>query len=92
LQILDPFNTLFDEGHTALALLSNAQAEQVMAKLGMSHDGAEDFDHPRIPESDPLRRQVLDRLTGNVWLFQRLRRCNATLIGRRLRGANACTI
>jgi hypothetical protein len=25
---LDPFNKLFDEGHTALARLSNAQAEQ----------------------------------------------------------------
>jgi hypothetical protein len=31
---LDPFNALFDEGHTALAPLSNAQAEQVMASLG----------------------------------------------------------
>ena len=28
MQILDPFNTLFDEGHTAFAPLSNAQAEQ----------------------------------------------------------------
>jgi ribosomal-protein-alanine N-acetyltransferase len=44
----------------------------VMAKLGMSHDTVEDFDHPRIPESDPLRRQVLYRLTRDVWLGQRL--------------------
>jgi RimJ/RimL family protein N-acetyltransferase len=62
----------------AHASIRNGRSRRVMAKLGMSHDGAEDFDHPRIPESDPLRRQVLYRLTRDVWLSQRLRHYNAT--------------
>jgi RimJ/RimL family protein N-acetyltransferase len=49
----------------------NGRSRQVMAKLGMSHDCAEDFDHPRIPESDPMRRQVLYRLTRDAWFSQR---------------------
>jgi len=49
----------------------NGRSRRVMAKLGMSHDCAEDFDHPRIPERDPLRRQVLYRLTRDAWLSQR---------------------
>jgi hypothetical protein len=31
---LDPFNKLFDGGHTALAQLSNAQVEQLDEALG----------------------------------------------------------
>jgi hypothetical protein len=34
----------------------------VMEKLGMTHDPAEDFDHPRLPARHPLRRHVLYRL------------------------------
>jgi ribosomal-protein-alanine N-acetyltransferase len=33
-----------------------------MRRLGMSHDPAEDFDHPRLPAGHPLRRHVLYRL------------------------------
>jgi RimJ/RimL family protein N-acetyltransferase len=49
----------------------NGRSHRLMAKLGMSHDCTEDFDRPRIPESDPLRRQVLYRLTRNTLLSQR---------------------
>jgi RimJ/RimL family protein N-acetyltransferase len=55
----------------AHASFRNGRSRRVMAKLRMSHDSAEDFDHPRIPESDPLRRQVLYRLTRDAWLSQR---------------------
>ncbi len=41
----------------------NHRSRRVMSKLGMSHDARDDFDHPRIPEGHPLRRQVLYRLT-----------------------------
>jgi hypothetical protein len=30
-----------------------------MEKLGMRHDPGDDFDHPSLPESHPLRRHVL---------------------------------
>lgn len=46
----------------------NGRSRRVMAKLGMSHDPADDFDHPLVPEGNPLRRQVLYRLTCEPWL------------------------
>ena len=51
--------------------LTRAPFEALMAKLGMSHDCTEDFDRPGVLESDPLRRQVLYRLTRDAWLSQR---------------------
>jgi hypothetical protein len=38
-----------------------------MRKLGMTRDPADDFDHPRVPEGNLLRRQVLYRLTSAQW-------------------------
>jgi len=34
----------------------------IMERLGMRHDPADDFDHPRVPEGHPLKRHVLYRL------------------------------
>jgi RimJ/RimL family protein N-acetyltransferase len=41
---------------------SNEPSIRVMRRLGMRHDAAGDFDHPRVPEASPLRRHVLYRL------------------------------
>ena len=41
---------------------ANRPSRRVMEKLRMTHDPADDFEHPRIPESHPLRRHVLYRL------------------------------
>ena len=46
---------------------ANLKSRRVMSKLGMSHDASDDFDHPRVPEGHPLRRQVLYRLTRDRW-------------------------
>jgi RimJ/RimL family protein N-acetyltransferase len=40
----------------------NVRSRRVMEKLGMTHDPAEDFDHPELPAGHPLRRHVLYRL------------------------------
>jgi hypothetical protein len=32
-----------------------------MERLGMSHNPADDFDHPRVPEGHALQRHVLYR-------------------------------
>jgi ribosomal-protein-alanine N-acetyltransferase len=40
----------------------NAPSRRVMEKLGMTHDPADDFEHPRLPPGHRLRRQVLYRL------------------------------
>lgn len=51
----------------ANTVAGNTRSRRVMEKLGMSHEGRDDFDHPRISEGHPLRRQVLYRLSRDHW-------------------------
>ena len=46
---------------------ANQRSRRVMEKLGMTRNPADDFDHPRIPEGDPLRRHVLYRVRREDW-------------------------
>jgi len=46
---------------------ANARSRAVMERLGMRHDAAGDFDHPRVPAGHPLRPHVLYRLTRDDW-------------------------
>lgn len=46
---------------------ANVRSWRVMERLGMTHDPADDFDHPRLPEGSPLRRHVLYRLRRSDW-------------------------
>ena len=39
-----------------------------MRKLGMIRDEVSDFDHPRVEEGSPLRRQVMYRLARQAWV------------------------
>jgi len=55
----------------ANTVAANHRSQRVMAKLGMTHDDRDDFEHPLIPEGHRLRRQMLYRLTRDRW--QRLR-------------------
>lgn len=48
--------------------IRNERSRRVMAKLGMTHDATENFDHPRLSAGDPLRRHVLYRLTREKWI------------------------
>ena len=48
----------------AFTAVSNLRSRAVMERLGMRHDQAADFDHPRIAEGHPLRRHVLYRLSA----------------------------
>lgn len=45
----------------ALTVPENVRSRQVMERLGMRRDPADDFDHPRLPEGHRLRRHVLYR-------------------------------
>lgn len=40
----------------------NERSQRVMRRLGMIRDPGSDFDHPRVPEGDRLRRHVLYRI------------------------------
>lgn len=46
---------------------ANVRSRRVMEALGMEHDAAGDFDHPRLPPGHPLQRHVLYRLSKERW-------------------------
>jgi RimJ/RimL family protein N-acetyltransferase len=45
----------------------NHRSRAVMERLGMRRDPADDFDHPALPESHPLRRHVLYRIDSSSY-------------------------
>lgn len=46
---------------------ANLRSRRVMAKLAMTRDPADDFEHPALPAGHPLRRHVLYRLARAQW-------------------------
>ena len=46
---------------------ASVRSRAVMERLGMTHDPADDFDHPRLPVGHPLRRHVLYRIDRESW-------------------------
>ncbi len=42
--------------------VANQRSRAVMERIGMTHDPADDFDHPRLPVGHPIRPHVLYRL------------------------------
>lgn len=52
----------FDE-IISFTAVTNANSRRVMEKIGLSMDPDGDFDHPSVPEGNPLRPHVLYRLT-----------------------------
>ena len=52
----------------AFTVPQNERSRAVMQRLGMRHDPARDFDHPRVSDDKPeLRRHVLYALTRSDW-------------------------
>jgi RimJ/RimL family protein N-acetyltransferase len=49
----------------AITTPANRRSRKVMERLGMTHDPADDFDHPNLPEGHPARPHVLYRMTAN---------------------------
>ena len=43
--------------------VTNVRSQAVMRRIGMTHDPADDFDHPRLPPGHRLQRHVLYRAT-----------------------------
>ena len=62
------FEDLGLEELVSFTVPGNARSRRVMEKLGMTHDPADDFDHPRVPQAHPLRRHVLYRLRRSEFL------------------------
>ena len=51
----------------------NLRSRRVMERLGMTHDPADDFDHPLDPEGSADRRHLLYRLKRGDWRSRRRR-------------------
>lgn len=51
----------------AFAVPVNERSRRVMERLGMTHDPADDFDHPGFPPGHRLRRHVLYRASPPRW-------------------------
>jgi ribosomal-protein-alanine N-acetyltransferase len=56
------FNELDRTEIVSMTTVGNLRSRRVMEKIGMTHDPADDFDHPSIPVGHPLRRHVLYRI------------------------------
>ncbi len=46
---------------------ANVRSRAVMDRIGMTHDPADDFDHPELDEMDHLRPHVLYRISTMNW-------------------------
>lgn len=57
------FETLRLDGVVSFTVPRNFRSRRVMKAIGMKHDVGDDFDHPNLPESHPLRRHVLYRIS-----------------------------
>lgn len=51
----------------AFTAVQNTRSRRVMEKIGMHHRSEEDFDHPKVAQGHPLRRNVLYCLTQSEW-------------------------
>jgi len=56
------FRNLELEELVSLTVPGNVRSRRVMEKLGMTHNPADDFDHPKLPPDHKMRRHVLYRL------------------------------
>ena len=46
----------------AMTVPANVRSQRIMQKLGMTHNPADDFDHPKVEPVSPLLRHVLYRI------------------------------
>lgn len=51
----------------AFTAVGNQRSRRLMERLGMTHDPAGEFDHPRIADGNPLRRHALYKLRRTHW-------------------------
>jgi RimJ/RimL family protein N-acetyltransferase len=60
------FQHLHVEEILSFTVPANVRSRRAMEKIGMTHNPAEDFDHPVLPEGHPLRRHVLYRIARSL--------------------------
>jgi RimJ/RimL family protein N-acetyltransferase len=60
--VRDAFDRLGLAEIIAVTTPGNVRSRRVMEKLGMVYSPSETFEHPRIPEGNPLRTHIVYRL------------------------------
>ena len=60
--VADGFERLGLSEIVSFTATTNLASQRVMQRLGMTHDPADDFDHPGMPDKHRLQRHVLYRL------------------------------
>ncbi len=60
------FGALGLEEIVSFTVPANARSRRVMERIGMTHDPADDFDHPLLTLGHPLRRHVLYRIARSA--------------------------
>jgi RimJ/RimL family protein N-acetyltransferase len=58
------FDALGFDHIVSFTAVTNVRSQRVMQKLGMTHDPADDFEHPGVEPGSPLRSHVLYRLAA----------------------------
>jgi RimJ/RimL family protein N-acetyltransferase len=56
------FSTVGLDEVLSFTVPANVRSRRVMEKLGLTHNPADDFDHPGLSSDHPLRRHVLYRI------------------------------
>jgi RimJ/RimL family protein N-acetyltransferase len=51
-----------DRAPSSFTTVANVRSQAVMRRIGMTHDPADDFGHPRIAPDQPTHRHVLWRI------------------------------
>lgn len=52
----------------SFTVIDNKKSRRVMEKIGLHYQSDEDFDHPKVPDNNPLKRHVLYRITKAQYL------------------------
>jgi RimJ/RimL family protein N-acetyltransferase len=60
------FGTLGFAEIVSFTVPENSRSRRVMERIGMTHNPADDFDHPALLTPHPLRRHVLYRIRSSV--------------------------
>jgi RimJ/RimL family protein N-acetyltransferase len=67
--VSEAFDTLKITELVSFTVPGNTRSRRVMEKLGMTHDPADDFDHPKLSDRHALRRHVLYKLRRTTGVF-----------------------
>jgi len=62
------FDQLLLDEVVAFTAVDNLPSQKVMQAIGMQHDPADDFEHPKLAVGHPLRHHVLYRINREQWL------------------------